>query len=291
MKQTEVRNLLCCSPRYILHLTAIKVHCPHKIAAAMFSFINPGLFNSSVGAILPLLSHPYHHVSLVFLAGSVGYVLAAKCSDIIHDHYGQRGIAIIGPIFQFIWTAIAASHPSFGGVLVVFEFQGLGAGLLDGSCCARVGSMSKANAISGLLHESYLLGWATESFLVTIDTTRNKPWYSWHSILVLTFRDTSALRGLLAYKKAGASALSFITLTSAFCHEDVVAYRKSMSKQLKVADANPDARIVHKYSAVWLCAAYFIAYVGTKTAISGWVISLRTPKDLLIILSKLGIMK
>jgi fucose permease len=28
-----------------------------------------------------------------------------------------------------------------------------------------------------------------------------------------------------------------------------------------------------KYSATWLCAAYFLTYVGTETAISGWVVS------------------
>jgi fucose permease len=28
-----------------------------------------------------------------------------------------------------------------------------------------------------------------------------------------------------------------------------------------------------KYTATWLCAAYFLTYVGTETAISGWVVS------------------
>ncbi|CBX92324.1 hypothetical protein IAQ61_006284 [Plenodomus lingam] len=228
-----------------------------KIAAAMFSFSTLGLFNSSMGAVLPLLSSHYHltdlHVSLIFLAGPVGYVIAAQCSDSIHARYGQRGIAAIGPVFQFISTATVASHPSFGMVLVAFAFQGLGSGLLDGSWCAWAGSMEKANTISGMLHGSYSLGGAAGPFLVTTITTRHRPWHLWYSIL------------------AGASGVSFLLLVSAFRHEDAAAYRKS--KQSELTDARPDIKAMFRYPAVWLCAAYFITYVGTETAISGWVVS------------------
>lgn len=246
-----------------------------KIAAAMFSFCTLGLFNSSMGAVLPLLSHHYHlsdlNVSLIFLAGPVGYVIAAQFSDVLHDRYGQRGIAVIGPIFQFISTATAASHPSFGMMLIAFGFQGLGAGLLDGSWCAWAGSMEKANTISGLLHGSYSLGGAAGPFLVTAMTTRRKPWYSWYSFLVRTLCCIDALRGTLTRNKAGASALSFIVLLSAFRREDADAYRKR--KQSRITDVKPCSKTMYKYSGIWLCAAYLITYVGTETTISGWVIS------------------
>ncbi|KAF2855941.1 MFS transporter-like protein [Plenodomus tracheiphilus IPT5] len=240
-----------------LNQTTISTRLIFKIAAAMFSFSTLGLFNSSIGPVLPLLSNHYHltdlHVSLIFLAGPVGYVIAAQCSDTVHARYGQRGIAVIGPIFQFISTATVASHPSFGMVLVAFAFQGLGAGLLDGSWCAWAGSMEKANTISGMLHGSYSLGGAAGPFLVTAITTSERPWYMWYSTL------------------AGASALSFIFLVTAFRHEDAIAHRKS--KHSKLTDVKPDFKAMLKYSAVWLCAAYFITYVGTETAISGWVVS------------------
>jgi fucose permease len=159
-----------------------------RIAAAMYSFITLGLFNSSVGAVLPLLSQHYHltdlQVSSIFLAGPTGYVIAAQCSDTIHHCFGQRGIAVAGPVLQIIATATAASHPRFGLVLVAFSFQGLGTGLLDGSWCAWAGSMEKANTISGLLHGSYSVGGAMGPFLVTILTTHKKAWWTWYGILV-----------------------------------------------------------------------------------------------------------
>jgi fucose permease len=159
-----------------------------KIAAAMCSFVTLGLFNSSIGAVLPLLSQHYHltdlQVSFIFLAGPVGYVIAAQCSDTIHYRFGQRGIAVAGPLLQIIATATVTGHPSFGLVLVAFAFQGFGTGLLDGSWCAWAGSMEKANTISGLLHGSYSVGGAMGPFFVTVLTTRHKPWWMWYGILV-----------------------------------------------------------------------------------------------------------
>jgi len=159
-----------------------------KIAAAMFSFTTLGLFNSSIGAVLPLISHHYDltdlHVSLLFLAGPLGYICAAQASDLIHRRFGQRGIAAIGPIFQIIATLLIALHPTFGWVLVAFAIQGLGTGLLDGSWCAWAGSMDKANTISGLLHGSYSVGGAAGPFLVTLITTGHRSWYLWYYFLV-----------------------------------------------------------------------------------------------------------
>lgn len=163
-------------------------HLVFKIGAAMLSFSTLGLFNSSIGVVLSLLSHHYSltdlHVSLVFLAGPIGYILAAQFSDAIHYRFGQRGIAVIGPVLQIIATITVAMHSSFGVVLVGFAIQGLGTGLLDGSWCAWAGSMVKANTISGLLHGSYSIGGAAGPFLVTILTARHGSWWTWYYILV-----------------------------------------------------------------------------------------------------------
>lgn len=159
-----------------------------KIAAAMYSFSTLGLFNSSIGAVLPLISHHYSlmdlHVSLLFLAGPIGYIIAAQCSNGVHYRFGQRGIAVIGPIFQIVATLLIAQHPSFMWILVGFAIQGLGTGLLDGSWCAWAGNMKKANTISGMLHGAYSAGGAAGPFLVTVFTTGNRPWYLWYWFLV-----------------------------------------------------------------------------------------------------------
>jgi fucose permease len=62
-----------------------------------------------------------------------------------------------------------------------------------------------------------------------------------------------------------------IALTVAFWNETAAVYRES--KQSSLADSKTDAKAIYRYRATWLCAAYFLAYVGTETAISGWVVS------------------
>jgi fucose permease len=159
-----------------------------KISAAMYSFTTLGLFNSSIGAILPLLSTHYTlsdlHVSSIFLAGPLGYILAAQASNTLHTRFGQRGVAVVGPLLQILATATAATHPRFGWLLLAFVCQGLGTGLLDGSWCAWAGSMDKANTVSGLLHGSYSVGGALGPFGVTVLRTRGWPWWNWYGVLV-----------------------------------------------------------------------------------------------------------
>ncbi|KAH3906079.1 hypothetical protein HBH56_208210 [Parastagonospora nodorum] len=223
----------------------------------MVSFSTLGLFNSSIGAVLPPIRHHYNltdlHVSVLFLASPLGYIFAAQCSDIIHQRFGQRGIAITGPVFQILANLIIALHPRFGWVLVAFGLQGIGAGLLDGSWCAWAGSMEKANTISGMLHGSYSVGGAAGPFLATVITTSNRPWYLWYWVLVIQ------------------SVAELLILTVAFWNQTGSVYRQS--KQANLLASKVDAKAIFRHRATWLCGAYFLTYVGTETAISGWVVS------------------
>lgn len=166
----------------------IPVRFALKIAAAMYSFATLGLFNSSIGALLPLISSHYDlsdlHVSLIFVVGPLGYIIAAQTSSLIHHRFGQLGIALIGPVLQIIAAGLLSLHPHFGLVLVGFAVQGLGTGLLDGSWCAWAGSMEKANSVSGLLHGSFSAGAAAAPLLVTMLTTNGRAWFEWYYVLV-----------------------------------------------------------------------------------------------------------
>ena len=166
----------------------VNPHLRLKIAAAMFSFATLGLFNSSIGALLPLISSHYNlsdlHVSLIFVVGPLGYILAAQMSASIHHRFGQFGIALIGPTLQILSAGLLSLHPHFALVLVGFSVQGLGTGLLDGSWCAWAGAMEKASTVSGLLHGSYSAGAAAAPIVVTLITERGRAWFEWYYLLV-----------------------------------------------------------------------------------------------------------
>jgi fucose permease len=62
-----------------------------------------------------------------------------------------------------------------------------------------------------------------------------------------------------------------IALLLAFWNETAAVYRQT--KQSDLMHSKTDTKAIFRYRATWLCAAYFLAYVGTETAISGWVVS------------------
>ncbi|RMZ69213.1 mfs transporter [Pyrenophora seminiperda CCB06] len=235
-----------------------------KIFATMSSFLTLGLFNSSLGALLPLLTKHYHltdlSVSCIFLASPIGYMLAAQASAAMHLRYGQRGIAVAGPVCQILATVAAAMHPSFGWLLVAFVVQGVGMGLLDGSWCAWAGGMERGNTVSGLLHGSYSVGGAGAPWLVTV-LLEEKGWGWWRWYWGL----------------AAACTVSLILLTAAFRNEDATSYRRNNTSALLATTTittNPaTTKPLFAHPATWFCAAYFLTYVGTETTISGWLVS------------------
>jgi fucose permease len=163
-------------------------HLAFRVAAAMYSFAMLGLFNSSIGAVLPRIASHYNltdlQVSLVFVVGPIGYIIAAQASSVIHHHFGQFGIASLGPVLQIIAAGLLSLPYHFGLVLVGFAVQGLGTGLLDGSWCAWAGSLESASTISGLLHGSFSAGAAVAPILVTLLITNGYTWFEWYYALV-----------------------------------------------------------------------------------------------------------
>lgn len=166
----------------------VKSRFAFKITAAMYSFATLGLFNSSIGVLLPLISTHYDlsdlHVSLIFVVGPVGYIIAAQLSSLVHHHFGQFGIALLGPLMQIMAAMLLSLHLHFGLVLLGFAVQGLGTGLLDGSWCAWAGSMERSSTMSGFLHGSYSAGAAAAPILVTVMTTNGHSWFAWCYVLV-----------------------------------------------------------------------------------------------------------
>ncbi|KAK7215827.1 hypothetical protein V2G26_003830 [Clonostachys chloroleuca] len=226
--------------------------------AAMYSFALLGLFVSTTGVMLPRMEAFYHlndvQVSLCFLAGPVGYVISAQLNHSIHLHFGRRGIAVVGPIFQILSAALTAMHPPFPIVLASAALGAFGAGLLDGSWCAWAGRMDNANLISGLLHGSFSLGAGCGPVLAELVLSGNRPWYSWF------------------YALTAFSILELTILPFAFRHENAKMYRNRRYDEIAEESHQKLSKIFH-YKSTWLCALYLLIYVGTESGISGWIVS------------------
>ncbi|KAI1415890.1 MFS general substrate transporter [Hypoxylon sp. FL1857] len=238
-----------------------------RIAAAMVSFVVLGMMVSTLGVMVPQLEAYYNlsdfYVSFVFLVWPVGYIVAAYLNNILHIKLGQRGIAIFGPLFHIILTTVAALHPPFPVLLVALAVGSLGTGILDGSFCAWAGAMENANVVQGFLHGSYSTGAAIGPFLAgTMFSVGHMPWYTWSYVLL------------------GASVLEAIALLLAFRFEDSHKYHDG-HKQAPLLEAPEETTVtdkgtMFKHYATWICAAYFLACIGTENAISGWIVVFMT---------------
>lgn len=77
----------------------------------------------------------------------------------IHMTFGQRGIAIIGPLCHIIPFVIMALHPPWPAMLAVYVLVGLGNGLIDAAWNSWIADMASANTVMGLLAAFYGLGY------------------------------------------------------------------------------------------------------------------------------------
>lgn len=62
-------------------------------------------------------------------------------------------------------------------------------------------------------------------------------------------------------------------LVFAFKQENASRYRDEKHAEAVSKRGKVELKAIFKYSATWLSAFYFLAYVGTETAISGWIVS------------------
>jgi MFS family permease len=94
----------------------------------------------------------YVVVSLIFLSPLVGYAAAASLNNFIHVRFGQRGIAIIGPICHLFAYLGISVHPPYPVLVVIFILAGFGNGLEDAAWNAWAGNMANSNEVLGFMH-------------------------------------------------------------------------------------------------------------------------------------------
>ncbi|POS75096.1 major facilitator superfamily transporter [Diaporthe helianthi] len=253
-----------------------------KILATTTSFLVLGMLISTPGVVLPHLESHYHltdvRASLVFLVAPWGYLAGAYLNDPLHRRLGQRGIAAIAPICQAIFTSLAATfHDPQGAGFEVFLAAtvcgNVGAGLVDGSWCAWAGGLGggRRNFVQGLLHGCFSVGAGLGPFLAgTLFSVYQRPWWEWYYVLL------------------GAVVLQAVVLLWVFRFDDGARYRDALvapkltsgTTTIDRASAAPPSAAAGRagagalrYAVTWICAVYFLVYVGTEAAISGWVVT------------------
>ncbi|KAK4144066.1 major facilitator superfamily domain-containing protein [Dichotomopilus funicola] len=235
-----------------------------------YCFALMGMTDGSLGALLPYIesyySISYTVVSLVFLSPFVGYLLAALLNNLIHHYFGQRGVAIIGPVSRLIGIVPLVFHPPYPALPVILLFSGFGNGIEDSAWNAWVGNMQHANELLGFLHGSYGLGATIGPLIATAMVTRGGlPWYTFYFVMI------------------GAEAVALSLAGPAFWSATAKVHRAAMhaassgstESSANGADGGTQTRTTTRTVLLnpitWLVAFFLLGYVGAEVSLGGWI--------------------
>ncbi len=158
----------------------------------------------------------YTIVALIFLSPLVGYTCSAVLNNRIHLRFGQRGVAFICPICHLVAYVVAALHPPFPVLVIIFILAGFGNGLEDAAWNAWVGPMANCNEVLGVLHGFYGLGATVSPLVATALITKvHRLWYEFYWIMVCFQRGSSSSK-ILIKQKAGLAAIELAISASSF---------------------------------------------------------------------------
>lgn len=181
----------------------------------------------------------------------------------MHHHFGQRGVAILGPLCRLLGYIPVSLHPPFAVLPIVLLLPGFGGGLEDSGWNAWVGNMRNANELLGILHGAYGLGATIGPLIATAMVTKARlPWYAFF------------------YLMTGLAAVDLAVLSTAFWAADGKAYRASHAALNTGGNGTEDAvkkrtttRRVLREPLTWLLSVFLFGYVGGEVSLGGWIVT------------------
>lgn len=253
-----------------------------RYLATLLGLTIMGMNDSCVGALIPYVSRratdtahnayvlivrPEHQielyydinytvVSLLFLTSFVGYFAAALSSNLIHHHFGQRGVAIIAPLCRLAGYIVIACHPPYPVLPAIMLVPGFGNGLEDSAWNAWVGNLQKANELLGVLHGAYGVGATASPLIATAMVTKGNPslpWYAYYYVMV------------------GVSALELCVTSTAFWRVDAAAFKKKHAPGEQIGRTRTTTRSVLRGPITWVIALFLLGYVGAEVSLGGWI--------------------
>lgn len=192
-------------------------------------------------------------VSLIFVTPFVGYTAATALVNKMHMSFGQRGIAIAGPLCHLIPFVVMAIRPPWPVMLVTYMIVGLGNGLVDAAWNSWVADMVSANTLMGILAAFYGLGATLSPLIATNMIHNNIHWNYFYWTL------------------AGGSLIEIATSTATFWKEDAAQFRLHNKKS---NDAGQGSRTVQalKSRVTWIMSIFLFTYMGVEVSIGGWIV-------------------
>ena len=165
-----------------------KAQLTTKLPAVMLNFATTGLGQSAIGALIPDIETYYHlkngPTAFIFPSVIMGYFAAVYLMETMHQRYGRRGLAIVGPLARIAGCGILAFGGPFPVALMSYLIFGFGTGFTDAGLCAWGSGVPFANVVQGIMHGTWSVGCVFGPLVVVHFVDGRMPWYGFYRLLV-----------------------------------------------------------------------------------------------------------
>jgi fucose permease len=227
-----------------------------QIGLGFFAFIMIGANDGGGGVLLPSQQAFYHvdkaTIGLLFLAATLGYLVAAFTSGLLTERLGQRAFLMLGAA-GFLAAALALSlAPPFAALLGLLFLLGFGVAALDAGLNAYFAGLPRNTTVLNYLHAFYglgaLLGPLVASGVLAAGGGWNVVYLVWAALAVVTLAGSARIIPRAPRVEAPAGA---------------PRERNVLAQALRLP-------------AVRWAAAFLLVYVGAEVVIGAWSFSLLT---------------
>ena len=224
-----------------------------QIGFAFLTFILLGANDAAIGVLLPRWGNDYNVdkgiLSLVFLAGSIGYLVAALNSNYLSKKLGNVKFLGFGNLIFLTGIVGFALQPPIYILLSVPFLLGFGAAILEATLNTHLANLPNKTALLNYLHGFYGIGALLSPFVVSQLLEADFSW-SW------------------VYFGIGALTLGLlISVRWLFSKAD--AQQAAAETSSKNHDNQPKDTLL-KYRFVWLFAFFLLFYAGSEMTLGNW---------------------
>src|SRR5438128_2701457 len=165
------------------------------LGISFFAFILVGVNDGAVGVLLTGMQTTYHAgkdtISLLFLAGTVGYVTASFNNGWLLNKFGNRRFLLLATLMMGLGFALLSSKPPFVLLLLGIVPIGFGGAMLDAGFNSYIASLPENTALLNYLHAFYgtgaLLGPLVASSFLALGWVWNSVYFVWIGMAILVF--------------------------------------------------------------------------------------------------------
>ncbi|MDR9403932.1 MAG: MFS transporter [Halothece sp. Uz-M2-17] len=250
--ENELNETLQTAPDSLVSSLRVKL----QVSFAFLTFILIGANDAVIGILLPHWGNYYQvdktTLSCAFLAGSVGYLIAALNSSFLSRKLGNVKFLLLGKMSFLSGMLIFCCQPPLYILLGVPLLLGFGAAILEAALNAHLAKLPNKTALLNYLHAFYGVGALLSPFMASQLLAAELSWNVIYFIL-----GTISLSLLLSIRGIFTKADS-----------------EQVTTETTVENSSQESPL--KFRFVWLFAFFLLFYAGTEISLGHWSYSFLT---------------